>query len=229
MRFLEQSVALVASVPLERSDVIMSAEQKKKVLEAFGGKRGLIDSGLPALIFLVVFNLRDSLRDAIYSALALSIILTIWRLIRRDTLQHAISGIVGVLICAWFARNSGKAEDFYLPGLITNVVYGSVYLVANLAGFPILGLMLGPILGENLAWRKDPARKRAYTHASWLWVGLFLSRLVVQYPLYRAGNVDLLGIARLAMGYPLFLAVAWGSWLIIRTVPITEVEKREEE
>ena len=207
----------------------MSAEQKKKVLEAFGGKRGLIDSGLPALIFLVVFNLRDSLRDAIYSALALSIILTIWRLIRRDTLQHAISGIVGVLICAWFARNSGKAEDFYLPGLITNVVYGSVYLVANLAGFPILGLMLGPILGENLAWRNDPARKRAYTNASWLWVGLFLSRLVVQYPLYRAGNVDLLGIARLAMGYPLFLAVAWGSWLIIRTVPITQVEREVEE
>lgn len=85
----------------------MSAEQKKKVLEAFGGKRGLIDSGLPALIFLVVFNLRDSLRDAIYSALALSIILTVWRLIRRDTLQHAISGIVGVLICAWFARLRG--------------------------------------------------------------------------------------------------------------------------
>ena len=229
MRFLEQNVALVALVPLERSDVTMSAEQKKKVLEAFGGKRGLIDTGLPALIFLVVFNLRDSLRDAIYSALALSVTLTIWRLIRRDTLQHAISGIVGVLICAWFARNSGKAEDFYLPGLITNVVYGSVYLVANLAGFPILGLMLGPILGENLAWRKDPARKRAYTKASWLWVGLFLSRLVVQYPLYRAGNVDLLGIARLAMGYPLFLAVAWGSWLIIRTVPITEVEKEVEE
>ena len=69
---------------LVRNDSVMSEEQKKKVLDAFGGKRGLIDSGLPALIFLVVFNLRDSLRDAIYSALALSILLTIWRLIRRD-------------------------------------------------------------------------------------------------------------------------------------------------
>lgn len=203
----------------------MSAEQKKKVLEAFGGKRGLIDSGVPALVFLVVFNLRDSLRDAIYGALALSVALTIWRLIRRDTLQHALSGIFGVLICAWFARNSGKAEDFYLPGLITNVIYGTVYLIANLAGFPILGLILGPILGENLAWRKDPARKRAYTNASWLWVGLFISRLIVQYPLYKSGNVDLLGTARLAMGYPLFLAVVWGSWLIIRSVPVTKVEE----
>jgi hypothetical protein len=184
---------------------------------------------MPALIFLVIFNLRGSLRDAIYGALALSVLLTIWRLIRRDTLQHALSGIVGVLICAWFARNSGKAEDFYLPGLITNVVYGSVYLVANLAGFPILGLMLGPILGENLAWRKDPARKRAYINASWLWVGLFASRLLVQYPLYKTGNVDSLGIARLAMGYPLFLAVAWGSWLIIRSVPVTKVEKSAED
>lgn len=204
----------------------MSEEQKKKVLEAFGGKRGLIDSGVPALVFLVVFNVRDSLRDAIYGALALSVLLTIWRLIRRDTLQHALSGIVGVLICAWFARNSGKAEDFYLPGLITNVVYGTVYLIANIAGFPVLGLILGPILGENLAWRKDPARKRAYTNASWLWVGLFISRLIVQYPLYKAGNVDLLGVARLAMGYPLFLAVVWGSWLIIRAVPVTKVEEK---
>ena len=149
----------------------MSEEQKAQVLKAFGGKRGLIDGGLPALIFLVVFNFRDSLRDAIYAALAISAVLTLWRLIRRDTLQHALSGIFGVLVCAWFARNSGKAEDFYLPGLITNVVYGIVYLVANLTGFPILGLILGPIFGENLAWRKDPARKRAYINARWLWVG----------------------------------------------------------
>jgi hypothetical protein len=50
----------------------------------------------------------------------------------------------------------------------------------------------------------------------------------VQYPLYRAGNVDMLGIARLVMGYPLFIAVAWGSWLIIRNVPKAKSETEAE-
>ena len=31
-------------------------EDKDKVLNALGGKRGLIDSGLPSLVFLVVFK-----------------------------------------------------------------------------------------------------------------------------------------------------------------------------
>jgi len=108
------------------------------------------------------------------------------------------------------------------------VVYGSLYLFLNLIKLPILGLILGPILGENLALRKDPIRRAAYIKAGWLWVGLFLGRLAVQYPLYRAGNVEMLGIARLVMGYPLFIAVAWGSWLIIRDVPKAKSETEAE-
>ena len=104
------------------------------------------------------------------------------------------------------------------------MVYGTLYLFLNLIKLTILGLILGPILGENLAWRKDPVRRSAYIKAGWLWVGLFFGRLAVQYPLYRTGNVDLLGIARLVMGYPLFIAVAWGSWLIIRDVPKAKTE-----
>jgi hypothetical protein len=134
-----------------------------------------------------------------------------------------------VAICAFFATKTGKAENFYLPGLIINVVYGSVYLFLNLIKLPILGLILGPILGENLAWRKDPIRRAAYIKAGWLWVGLFFGRLAVQYPLYRAGNVDMLGVARLVMGYPLFIAVAWGSWLIIRNVPKAKNESEPAE
>ena len=65
--------------------------------------------------------------------------------------------------------------------------------------------------------------------ASWLWVLMFFTRIAVQYPIYRSGNVNLLGTVNLAMGYPLFLAVVWGSWLIIRTVPVTHVEVNEEE
>jgi hypothetical protein len=81
--------------------------------------------------------------------------------------------------------------------------------------------MLGPILGENLLWRNDPARKAAYLRAGWLWVGLFFTRIAVQYPIYKSGNVNLLGTVNLAMGYPLFLATGYGTWLILKNVPVT--------
>lgn len=201
----------------------MSSEaDRQKVLSAFGGKKGLIDSGIPSVIFLVVFNLRDDLQDALYASVAVSILLTIIRLISRDTVQHAFSGLIGALICAWFANRTGNPSDVFVPKLLTNLGYGTVYLIANLAGWPILGLMLGPILGENFLWRNDPARKKAYLKASWLWVAMFFTRIAVQYPIYRSGNVNLLGTVNLAMGYPLFIATAYASWMILKTVPITK-------
>ena len=204
-------------------------EDKAKILQALGGTRGLIDSGLPSLLFLVAFNINHNVNQSSIAALILSALLTLMRLVKRETLQHAISGIVGIGICALLSRHTGKAADFYLPGLITNAVYGLIYSALNLAGWPLLGLMLGPLLGENLTWRNDPIRKRAYVRAGWLWVGLFISRLIVQYPLYKAGNINVLGTARLIMGYPLFLAAGWGSWVILRKVPTTKIIEPNQE
>lgn len=197
-------------------------DDRDKVIHALGGAKGLIDSGLPAIVFLVVFNVTDQLRAAIMGALALSLVLAIYRLARKDTIQHSISGVIGVLICAYFANRSGNATDFYIPKLLTNLGYGTVYLLANLAGWPILGLVLGPLLGENLSWRSNPARKKMYMKASWIWVAMFFSRIAVQYPIYKSGNVNLLGMVNLAMGYPLFFAAAYFTWLIIKSQPPVE-------
>ncbi|NBO51187.1 MAG: DUF3159 domain-containing protein [Actinobacteria bacterium] len=198
-------------------------EDKDKILSALGGKRGLIDSGLPALIFLAVFNLTSrDVNAAIYAAVSISIVLTAIRLIRRETIQHAFSGLIGVAICAVFSKRSGNAADFYLPGLYINVGYALLYLFTNLIRWPILGIMLGPILGENFLWRKDPARLKAYITAGWLWVGMFLLRVLVQYPLYKSGSVNALGSARLIMGYPLFILTAWATWQVLRKTPTTK-------
>ncbi len=194
-------------------------QDKETVINALGGKKGLIDSGLPSIVFLVVFNIKHDLKSSIWAALTLSIILGIIRLAKKDTIQHSISGILGVLICAYFANRTGNASDFYIPKLLTNLAYGTAYLVANLVGWPLLGIVLGPLLGENFEWRHDPARKKIYTRASWIWVLMFFTRIAVQYPIYKSGNVNLLGTVNLAMGYPLFFAAAYGSWLVIKTAP----------
>jgi len=200
-------------------------EDREKVLAAFGGKKGLIDSGIPSVIFLVVLNVTDRLNTALFASIAISAILTIIRLAKRDTIQHSLSGFIGVLICAWFANRTGNASDVYLPKLLTNLGYGTVYLIANLVGWPVMGLVLGPILGENLLWRNHPERKRAYIMASWLWVAMFFTRIAVQYPIYRSGNVNLLGTVNLAMGYPLFIATAYGSWMILKNAPKISTER----
>jgi len=198
-------------------------EDKDKILSALGGKRGLIDSSLPALIFLAVFNLTSrDVNAAIYAAVSISIVLTAIRLVRRETIQHAFSGLIGVAVCAVFSKRSGNAADFYLPGLYINVGYALLYLFTNLIRWPILGIMLGPILGENFLWRKDPARLKAYITAGWLWVGMFLLRVLVQYPLYKSGSVNALGSARLIMGYPLFILTAWATWQVLRKTPTTK-------
>jgi len=199
-------------------------DDKAKILDALGGKKGLLDSGLPAVLFLIVFNIFDDLQIALYGAVGTSIVLTIIRLAMKDTIQHVISGLIGVLFCAYLANRSGNASDFYIPKLLTNLAYGSAYLIANLAGWPVIGVILGPLLGENFMWRKNPQRKRAYMRAGWLWVAMFFGRIAVQYPIYKSGNVNLLGTVNLAMGYPLFIATAWGTWKILKKVPTVKAD-----
>ena len=201
----------------------MSAETEA-IFHAMGGKRGLIDNGLPSILFLIIFNIQHDLKNAIYAAVAVSGILAVWRLIKRDTLQHAISGVIGVLICAWFAKQGGQAKDYYIPSFIKNSAYAAVYTIGNLVGWPLLGIVIGPIIGENMDWRRVPERKRVYIMASWVWVGMFVLRLVIMYPLYQADQLNALGIASIVLGYPLFLLTIWWTWLIIRTVPSVKPE-----
>jgi hypothetical protein len=194
-------------------------QDRDKVIGALGGTKGLIDSGLPSVLFLIVFNIGTELKSALIGAVSISVLLAIIRLAKKDTIQHAVSGLIGVLLCAYFANKSGNPSDFYIPKLLTNLAYGTAYLVANLVGWPILGVIIGPLLGENFLWRKDPVRKRAYIRASWIWVGMFFARIAVQYPIYLSGNVNLLGTVNLLMGYPLFIAAAYLSWLVIKSAP----------
>ena len=202
---------------------------KEKILSAVGGKKGLIDAGFPALVFLISFNITKDLWNSLIASIIISAILTIIRLVMKDTIQHALSGFIGTLISAWFVNRTGNPSDLFVPKFLINLGYGSLFLIGNLARWPILGLMLGPILGENLAWRNDPVRRAAYIRASWIFVVLFLARLVVQVPIYFTDNVNLLGAVNLAMGTPLYIAAAYLAWLVLKDVPKTIPPKVEEE
>ena len=137
-------------------------------------------------------------------------------MVRRQTPVYAVSGVIGVAIAGYVASRTGKAENFFLPGLLLNVAYATAYLVSIAVRWPLIGVIVAAVGRTGNAWRDNPDRLRAYTRASWVWVGLFLSRIAVQLPLYLAGALVALGTARVAMGVPLFVVGAWLSWLVLR-------------
>lgn len=194
--------------------------QQHDLISALGGPQGIADSSLPALAFVVTYTLGgNDLGLAAWVAVGFGALMALIRIARRETLQFALAGFVGVAIAAFVADRTGRAEDFFLPGLLLNAAYASAYLVSIVIRWPLLGVILGPITGEGMAWRRDPERVRLYTRASWVWVGVFSVRLAVQLPLYLAGAVLALGIAKTAMGLPIFLVAIWLSYLILRDDP----------
>jgi hypothetical protein len=192
------------------------ATTEQLMANAIGGWRGLVDGSLPSLVFLIVFLVSgQKLMPAVWGAVVAGALIAILRLVRRQSLQQVLSGFIGVAFCAWFASRTGNAEDFYLPGLLINVAYGTVLAISCLIGHPILGYGVGAATGDVSGWRRVPEQRRAYALATWFFVGVFALRLVVQVPLYLAGAVGALGTMKLFMGWPLFALAAFLSFRVI--------------
>lgn len=183
---------------------------------ALGGWRGFIATAMPSLVFVVVWVFTYDLNRALILALVTAAVAGLVQLLLRDTLQHVINGLIGIAISAAAAKFTGKPEDAFLPGLVINVSYGAVYFVGQLIRKPILGFVVGGLLGDLTSWLKDPAKVKAAWIAGWFWVGLFVIRMLVQTPLYLAGEVAALGFTRVLMGWPGFLLVSALSYKVMR-------------
>ena len=206
---IEPIADVLADIPAERA----------LLARAIGGWRGMIDSSLPAAVFLVAYLVTgNDLTRSIWAAIVVGVLMAVLRLVRRESLQQVAAGFAGVAVSAFVASRTGQASDYYLPGLLINVVYGVALLASILVGWPLIGVVVGLLTGEGTSWRSAPEVRRAYAAATWVWVGVFGLRLVVQVPLYLAQSVGPLGVARIAMGWPLYLLGAYVTYRLLRPV-----------
>ena len=190
------------------------------VAELLGGPRGVVESAIPGVVFALVYGVNgQDLTSALWAAIACGAVIMAVSLVQRRPVRQAVGGFVGVAIMAGFSRFTGRAEDFYLPSVLKNAGWALAYTTSILVRWPLLGVFLGPILGEGFSWRKDPRRLRAYSIASWFWVGMFGLRFAIQLPLYLAGAVTALGLINIPLGLPLFAFTCWLSYLVIKRVP----------
>jgi Protein of unknown function (DUF3159) len=180
-----------------------------------GGISGLIYSSLPVIVFVPISSL-FGLMPAIGAALGVAALILVWRLIRRGSVQPAISGFIGVGISALIAYVVGESKGYFLLGIWTSLFWAIVFTVSILIRRPVVGYIWGWVNSHDRAWRGLRRAVVAFDIATFVWVLVFTSRFVVQQHLYDADQTGLLGVARIAMGWPLTAVAALVTYLAIR-------------
>ena len=186
------------------------------ILDQMGGVKGLIYSSLPVLVFVPVSS-TAGLMPAIGAALGVAALILIWRLIRRETVQPAISGFIGVGISALIAYMVGESKGYFLLGIWMSLVWASVFGLSVLIRRPVVGYIWGWVNSHDRGWRDVRRAVLAFDIATVFWALVFTSRFVVQHHLYDADQTGWLGFARIAMGWPLTAVAALVTYLAIRS------------
>lgn len=188
------------------------------VWHAMGGWRGVAESVLPSLAFLVLFTTTGELPLALAVSVGIAAVFTAIRLLQRSPVSAALGGLIATGVAAALALFTGRGQDNFVPGLITNAAYGTALLVSALIGWSLIGLAVGFLMNEGTAWRADPRKRRVFFWLAIAWSALFFIRLAVQLPLYFAGDVATLGTLKLIMGLPLFAPLIAVTWLAARAL-----------
>ena len=181
-----------------------------------GGVSGLIYSSLPVLVFVPVSTL-FGLKAAVISALTVAALVMVWRLIRRESTQPAVSGFLGVGVCALIAYLMGESKGYFLLGIWTSLFWAVVFGLSVLVRRPVVGYVWSWVNGHGAAWRRVRRAVLAFDIATVTWVLVFASRFVVQHHLYDADRTGWLGVARISMGWPLTAVAAVITYVAIKT------------
>ena len=198
-------------------DLVSEIKDDSELLASvLGGWAGVIDSGLPFAVFTVAYLVtgRD-LATTLYVSVGTAALLAAIRLFRRQSLMQVFSGLIGIAIAAFLAQRTGNADNFFLPGIITNAVYAGVCLISIAIHKPLLGFVIEGMRGHDMSWVKDQEAHRLFSTITWLWVLIFGIRVAIMFPLYLLSQTAALGTLKILLGYPLFALGIYATFKLI--------------
>jgi Protein of unknown function (DUF3159) len=198
----------------------------EQMADQLGGWRGLVESSVPVVVFVLV-NVIADLNPALIASVGVALAIAALRLIQRRPVRHAVNGLFGVGIGAFIAWRTGDEKDFYLPGILYGIGYGLALLASVAIRQPLVGWIWSVIVnGGKSEWRTEPKLIRLFSRLTVLWGLVWLAKVGVQAALYLADQDTALGVARLVLGYPPYLLLlAFTVWAVrreTRTAPETE-------
>lgn len=187
--------------------------------DALGGTRGVIEATAPGLVFVLVYVATRALVPTLIAASSVALLACVIRLVQRQGLQQAVSGLFGVAIGVIFAAATGRGENYFAWGIVTNVAMALVFAASVLVRRGLVAQFYGPLTGLAKGWHSDPRYenlRRSCNRLTWMWAAVFALRVLVQAPLWLGGQVAALGVAKLILGLPLFALGAWATWWGLR-------------
>ena len=173
--------------------------------QTLGGTRGVIETSAPGLIFVIVYVATHALVPTLVAASA-----------------------VAVIACI---AATGRGEHYFAWGIVTNLAMAAAFALSVLARRSLVGFFYAMLTGLPTGWQREPSLRplrRRCALLTWMWAGLFGLRVAVQAPLWAAGAVAALGIAKLALGLPLFALGAWATWWGLRDYSSSSVSSSED-
>jgi hypothetical protein len=200
----------------------------EQISEQLGGVRGLLESSVPVLAFVLLNVLlgddvaglekRTALYWAIGGAVGTAVLIGVYRLIRREPIRHAVNGIFGIALGAWLAWRSGDAKDFYLPGILLTLAQVVALLISVVVRKPIIGYVWGVLANKGKHdWFDNKELFRTFQWLSLVWAASLFVRAGVQGVLYLADQATALGVVRIVISWPIYAATfAFTVWAVRR-------------
>lgn len=191
----------------------------EQVADQLGGWRGLLESSIPVIVFVIVNLITSTLRPAIIVACAVALAIAGWRLGQRRPIRHAVNGLFGVGLGAIIAWNTGEEKDFYLPGILISLGYAIALLASVFARQPLVGWIYSVVAdGGKSHWRTDPRLLRTFAWLTLGWAAVYFAKVALQAALYAADLPTALGVTRIALGFPPYALLLAGTVWAVRRV-----------
>jgi hypothetical protein len=227
-RIAEEVVEELNLHPVDEPEDEPLPSMSEQIAEQLGGVRGLIESSLPVLAFVLLnVVLGDAVvgldkRTALYWAIAGSVLsavgIGVYRLIRKQPVRHAVNGLFGIAVGAFLAWRTGEAKDFYLPGILLTFGQAAVLLLSVVVRKPIIGYAWGIMANQgHQDWFGNAKLFRTFQWLTLVWVASLTVRAGIQYYLWALGEANALGIVRILISWPIYAATfAFTAWAIHR-------------
>jgi hypothetical protein len=175
----------------------------------------MVESALPFVAFTLAWVASRALYPAVGAALAVAVVLAAVRLLQRQSVRFVVQAVVPTVIAALVATRTGRAQDVFLPGILYNGGLAVVSVLTILVGRPLVGYLVGTALGDPGGWVRDRGLVRLSSRLTAVLAVPYLLRFVIQLPLFLAGQVVWLGVAKVVLGWPLLVAALFVMGLLL--------------
>src|SRR5215218_6360261 len=199
----DEAVSVTAELPQFR---YVEEFVRYQLSQSLGGARGMIESALPFIAFTIAWVITRQLYPAIAAAVAVAVLLGLLRLIQRQSIRYVAQAVIPIAIAVLIATGTGRAQDIFLPGILYNAALAVLSIMTIVIRKPLVGFIIGAAVGDPTGWAKDRGLVRLTSKLTLVLAVPYITRFIIQLPLYLTGQVVLLGIAKVVLGWPLLIA-----------------------